>query len=235
MTDKEARNPQMEDMGILAAAMAALGSAISIQSIGEQANPFMKELGRYSPVKTAATFGALLTQKRLQPNCLRLEALVHLSIAVGEGRRAPLQQLLVQGYAAVGKACGQLEDPPEDVFVGNIYSKRGNYRVLEGIWESGTFYLQRFVNLVDGLPDEGQFRAISDTVHALLRLSDLVCERAGLTRNEVGSSTGESQLPARLAAKSDQLRRFVRFDLNELGQLGIEIGHWTSPGFVDTC
>ncbi len=203
--------------------MAAAAAGVPLEPIAEACPDLLKNLRSVHPVKAAATFGSLLTQKRLQPNCLRLEALVHLCVTACKGYRAPTAQLLIQGYTAVGHACGYMEDPPEDIFVGNVYSKRGNYRVLEGIWESGTFYLQRFVNLTDSLPGTGGFSSIANSIHALLKVSDIVCARAGLQRNELGSAHGEQTLPRNLADKSSKLRRLVQFGFDDLRRAGIDV------------
>ena len=211
-----------EDWGTIAAAMAAMNSSMSVGAVADQTPEFISALKSYSPIKAAATFGALTTQKRLQGNAVRLEALVHLCVACCEGERAPTQQLLVQGFAAIGSACGHLEDAPEDVFTSRIYSKRGNYQVLGGLWESGAFYLQRFVNLADGLPNDSKFQFITNSIHALLRLSDAVCERAGLRYNEVGANGPEARLPARFKDESAQLRKLVRFTKSDLIQLGVD-------------
>jgi hypothetical protein len=201
---------------------AALNSSISIKEVAGAVPELISAFKMYCPLKTASTFGALTTQKRLQGNAVRLETLVHLSIASCEGKRAPTQQLLVQGFTAVGGVCGCLEDVPEDVFTARIYSKRGNYQILEGLWESGTFYLQRFVNLADGLPDDPEFQSTADSIHALLRLSDAVCERAGLHCNEIGAISPEAHLSSKLSVESAQLRKLVRFTESDLVQLGID-------------
>lgn len=185
-----------------------------------------------NPVKAAATFGGLLLKKRLQPNCLRLEALVHACIALGNGTRAPVSAVLVQGFSEVGEAIGYMEDPPEDVFVGNIASKRGNYRVLEGIWESGTFYLQRIVNLADDLAIDQNLAWIANAIHALLCLSEACCEKAGLSRNDLGSQAGEAVLPSDLASASVKLRQLLHVNLHDLGKIGIEISD-LSPFIFD--
>jgi len=210
------------DFSNIAATLAALSGSISLKRVLEESPELIKTLQRVHPVKTAATFGALLTQKRLQPNCLRLEVLVHLCVALGQKSSSPTSQLLIQGYAAVGKAYGHMEDPPEDIFVGNIYSRRGNYRVLEGIWESGTFYLQRFVNMVDAFGENDSLLQVADSIHALLKLSELVCERANLVANEIGGNVGESILPGRIANRSSELRKLVSFSFEELERLGIK-------------
>lgn len=211
------------DFSEITAAMAAATAGVPFEPIAQKCGVFQKELKKIHPVKAAATYGALLLQKTLQPNCLRLEVLVHLCLVAGQGIRAPTSQLITQGYTAVGGIVGYMEDPPEDIFVGNIYSKRGNYRVLEGIWESGTFYLQRFVNMTDDFPNTGKFASIANSIHALLQLSDIVCSRAGLKRNELGGQRGEHTLPRKIAAASDELRQRVRCSFEDLSNAGIDI------------
>lgn len=212
-----------DDMGSLAAALAVGGSLIRIDEIAKACSSFARDARRFHPVKLAATFGGLLTQKSLQSNCLRLEALVHLSLALGNGPRAATADILTHGFASVGEAYGHFEDPPEDVFVGSIASKRGNYLVLEGIWESGTFYLQRFVNLVDDLPDQPYLGKIAESVHALLKLSDFVCRRAGLKRNDLGANSRLRALPRILANRASEIRGLVQFGLADLADAGIDV------------
>lgn len=212
-----------DDLDSLAAALAVGGSLVRIDEIAKACSKLARDVRRFHPVKLAATFGGLLTQKSLQSNCLRLEALVHLSIALGNGPRAATADILTQGFASVGEMYGHFEDPPEDVFVGSIASKRGNYLVLEGIWESGTFYLQRFVNLVDDLPDQPHLSKITESVYSLLKLSDLVCRRAGLKRNELGNNSRVKVLPRMLADRASEIRGLVQFSLADLEDTGIDV------------
>lgn len=180
-------------------------------------------LRQYHPIKTATTFAGLLTQKRLQSNCLRLEVLVHLSLACCQGEKMPVAQVTSHAFKAVGRGIhGRMEDPAEDVFVSSIHSTRGNYRILEGIWESSSFYLQRFVNIVDRLPDTGNLDRLKSSVHALLKLSDLLCERANLLRHDLGNAIPEDDFPRKIGSDLANARRIVRFTRDELNSAGIE-------------
>lgn len=211
------------DLDTLAAMTAASAMDPNIGEIARQCKPFVRDLRRVDAVRVAAAFGGLLLQPSLYSNCLRLEALVHLCVAFGNGEDAATSKILLKGFSAAGLVCGHLEDPPEDVFVGNIASRRGNYLVLVGIWESATFYLQRIIDMVDELPDEPRFQVIADSIHALLKLSDLVCRRAGLTRYQPGAETRATVLPKELAQQSRDLPNLVQFSLTELAETGIEI------------
>lgn len=212
------------DFNVLAMMMASSAGNIRIKDVADACPEFTNLLKNVHPLKVASTFGALLTQKKLQHNCLRLELLVHLSVALGGGVKAPTSDLLIRGFNSVGRVKGHLEDPPEDTFVGNIESKRGNYLVLNGIWESSTFYLQRFINLVDSLPTNDDYLVgIKESVHALLKISHMTCANASLRRNELGGEVHIKTLPGSLGSKSNTLRNIVKFDISALKDEGIQI------------
>lgn len=116
----------------------------------------------------------------------------------------------------------RLEDPAEDVFAGSIRSPWGNFRVLEGLWEGGCFYLQRFVDLVGQMPDTGLFMLVRDSVRALLQLSDAVCERGQIERYELGAEMPLDRLPTNKLVPLLLKRRHLRFTTEELIGLGIE-------------
>lgn len=211
----------MSQMSALAAAF-GLGQDRGIQSVADQCSGFMKRIATACPVQTAATYAALLLQPAFQKNCYRIEMLVHFSLAAGGGSTAPSPQILTQGYSEVGNAYGMLEDPPEDIFVANISSKRGNYLVLNGIWEGAGFYLQKIVDLADTLPQQGEPRRIADAIHALLKISDFVCNRAGLKRFEMGVEEGQERLSFKVEGKPSSLRALTAISQAELTQLGVD-------------
>jgi hypothetical protein len=197
---------------------------ISLESLARDQSDLAEQLGSFDPVKVAATFAGLLTVPELQSNCVRLEALVHLGLALGNGARKPGAKHIAQWFATLGKGrCGAIEDPAEDIFVGSIATQRGNYRVLEGIWESGTFYLQRIVNVVEDMPPTGAFGDLRESVYALLVLSEALCARAELSRYQLGNPQPERSLPLRFANTADKLRRRVCFTQPELERLGIAL------------
>jgi hypothetical protein len=223
MTKKHAG--QLPDLEALTALMSTSMSAVRLRQVASDCKPFTRDLQTFHPIRLAATFGGLLLQPTLQSNCLRLEALVHLSMAMGDGDQSATSATLVKGFSSVGRSHGRTEDPPEDVFVGNIVSRRGNFLVLEGTWESGTFYLQRFVNMIDDLPDNQNLRLMVDCVYALLTLSDLACRRAGLTRNQKGSEEQAQVLPKKLAGQHRALQGLVEFSWDDLTHARIVPNH----------
>jgi hypothetical protein len=197
--------------------------AIEVAHAASECPDLIRAFRRFDPINLAATFGGLLTQPALQTSCLRLELLVHLSLAFASGPRAATSDLVRKGFASVGSVYGQYEDAAEDVFVANISSPHGNYLVLEGIWECGTFYLQRFVNLAATLPDVAPLNSVERSIHALLAVSHLVCLRAGLRRNSLGGTTGFAALPGDLIRVTRTLRALVQVTFTELAAVGVDV------------
>lgn len=185
-----------------------------------------KQLQVFDPLKVAATFGGLLTVPELQSNCIRLEVLAHLALISGKGHKTPDAKFISHAFSSLGEApCGLYEDPAEDMFVTSIATPRGNFRVLEGVWESAGFYLQRVVNIIEGMPRRGDFDEIRESIYSLLRLSDLVCERAQLARYTLGNSLPTKSLSRKIVDALASLRRLVRFSAAELKAADISIDH----------
>jgi hypothetical protein len=141
-------------------------------------------------------FATMLTNPRYQANCVRLEALVHLSLITADGTALPSLRALSQCLHDLGEGhCGLMEDPTEDLFVGNVIAQNRNFRVIEGLWESGSFYLQRFMDVLESTPAEPPFIRLRQSTIAILQLSDALCERAGLNRYHAGEEFPQDLWP----------------------------------------
>ena len=171
MVDK---TPSLEEFF---AASQLLGmSAVPLKAVVSSHPDLAAEMKGFDPLKIATTFAGLLTEPELQSNCFRLEILVHLALVFGKGQRTPNRKQITRWFSILDDGpCGRLEDPAEDVFVTLISTSRGNFRVLEGIWESAGFNLQRIVNVVDDMPTAGGLDHLRDSIYALLKLSDIIC------------------------------------------------------------
>jgi hypothetical protein len=212
-------NKPNPDFGQLFAAAPMFGiSSMPLKAIVSDNVEWLAPFRSFDAVEVASTFGGLLTVPELQSNCVRLETLAHLALGVCCGQKRPQPTDISRWFSEFGKGiAGRLEDPAEDVFVSNIATPRGNFRVLEGIWESSGFYLQRIVNVVETMPPGGVYAKLREAVYALLGLSDLVCDRAHLTRYQLGNQNPEESLPGELVANSlDRLRQRVRFSPDDL-------------------
>lgn len=174
-----------------------------------------------------------MTYSELQGNSYRLESLVHIAMAVCEGKRKPRAKDIARWFSAMGEGyCGMQEDPAEDVFVFNIMTPRGNFLVLEGLWEGGGFNLQHVVNTVENMPHGEGYNELRDSVYALLKLSNQVCHRANLHRYQLGSQFGSSSLPLRIRNGFPRYKNAVKFTEKDLVSLGIGIDQLGPFGFV---
>ncbi len=199
-------------------------SQLQLESLAKANTALTEQLKSLDPLRTAATFGALLTRPELMTNGTRLEVLAHLALANGKTTRKPNSKFIAKSFTAIGKGvCGQVEDPAEDAFVSLIRTPRGPFRIIEGIWDSAGFYLQRVMDAVEGMPTGGGYDDLRNRVYALLRLSDLACDRAGLVRYQAGAVMPAKRLPAEVIDDLETLRAAVRFTEEELGAAGIEI------------
>lgn len=205
---------------------------VPLSGIASENPELMRAVESLDPVKAASTFAGLLTVPELQSNCFRLEALIHLCLALAQSDRKPPAKLVSRLFAGIGKGlCGRIEDPAEDVFVTSIATQRGNFRVLEGTWESAGFFLQRTINVIDRMPREGGYGELRESAYALLGLSDLLCERAELVRYQPGNPSPLKMLSAELAGAGSTMRRIVRFSPDELSSRGIPTDPLAAFGF----
>jgi hypothetical protein len=157
-----------EDIEDLMSMLGDLAETPDLGKLCEEHPDVIKILAPLNPLRTAATFAGLLTQEVLQSNCIRLEAMVHLSIVHCRGERTISGNLVSHVFHAIGSGwCGRVEDPAEDVFVSNVVTDEGSFRILEGVWESGGFHLQRVLNVMATLPEYGPFAKLRASVHAL--------------------------------------------------------------------
>ncbi len=209
----------------MAGVMAALGVGAERSTVGRLFDraDIKRRMHSLAPLAAAVSFGGLLTVPALGPNATRIEALVHAALSLGRGS-APLDaKLAAEAFRHLGLGeCGRMEDPSEDVFVGAVRTSQGNFRVLEGIWEGNSFYLQRFLDVTEEMPRAAAFDAIRSAVTALLRLSEAVCERGSLLRFELGADYPASKLPRGDAAAWLERGRILRFSQLDLVALGVD-------------
>jgi len=205
---------------------------VPLRPIADEQRQILTALDSFDPLRLAATLAGLLTVPELQSNCIRLEILTHLALAFGGGKRKPNDKIVSRLFSEFGNGiAGRQEDPAEDVFVSLVRTPRGNFRVLEGTWESAGFYLQRVVDALELVPAGGRYDPMRAAVYSLLRLSDAVCERAKLYRYQLGNEIPQKAISKKLLDASGSLRRIVKFTEAELRALGVSIEYLAEFGF----
>lgn len=204
-----------------------------IEAIVRSNQKLIAELELFDPIRTVSALSGLMLFPELQSTSYRLETLTHIAMAVCSGKKKPKAKDLARWFHEIGEGyCGMQEDPAEDVFVFNILTPRGNFLVLEGLWEGGGFNLQHVVNTVEAMPKGTGYDVIREAVYSLLILSNAVCTRAGLSRYKAGSDLKLSKLPPKIRDRFFAYRSFVKFTEDEVAELGLSAESLGEFGFV---
>ncbi len=179
---------------------------------------FFKDLNRDDAV---AIFCGLSTVGSLQSSHIRIANLIHAALKYCKGEAGLTNTMVHQAYDMLeSTSIGRDEDPAEDVFIGRITSGNGNYRVFEGNRESSTFFLNRFVSIVDGMPNTGRYELSRRAIFTLLTVSEKIVQRIGKGENTV---CGEYQVPKLANVDTPEppvLATYAKFNENDLEQEG---------------
>lgn len=219
---------EIAEAAAMMAAMPGFSNQSKYRTLAGLDEKTLSKVEALDPLDSATAFGGMLTIPALQTNCLRLEALVHTCLSNGHGKRRLSSKMAGTLFGRLaGSLAGRFEDPAEDLFSSTIRTPRGNFRVLEGLWEANTFLLERFINVAESMPRGSGYDGLRQSVYALLRLSDIVCHKAKLNRYHQGAELGASTLNKQVASQLSKYRARIRFSQAELEQLGINSRHLT--------
>uniref|UniRef100_UPI0040576F4A anti-phage protein Upx n=1 Tax=Candidatus Electronema sp. TaxID=2698783 RepID=UPI0040576F4A len=196
--------------------------AVTLEEVAKANKSLVRDLARYDPAVAVPLLASLLTVPEYQSNCIRLEILVALAVVHCRGRKKANIAEAIRWFSLIGQSkCVSGEDPAEDVFVSLVYDSNGDYRLIEGIWESAGFYTQRVLDVMATMPDTGRYWEIKRSIRALLIISDMVCEKSGLQRYQLGSEELHSVLSSRMLPRRNALISRVKISFAELEEHGI--------------
>lgn len=200
----------------------ALLQVPTLQEIAEAHPEVIEDIRSLDPVLTAAAFASLLTLPELQSNCFRIQALVHLALLFGKGNDAPSREFVAQQFDRLGRGiCGRMEDPAEDVFVSRVHNSNGNFLIHEGLMEGAGFYLQRFLEIVEGMPKRPPFDRTARAVSAMLVLANEVAKRSDTREVVLGAEAPLDHIQLETVEKLARLIERIQFTTTDLTQLGV--------------
>lgn len=213
---------------LIAEGMRWASLSVSIQEIADDNKALIRDLSSYDPRTAIPLLASLLTIPEYQSQCIRLEILVALAVVFCKGRKKPNFGQAIRWFSLIGKSrCVAGEDPAEDVFVSLVHDCNGNYRLLEGVWEAAGFYTQRVLDVISTMPDDGEFGQIKRSFRALLIISEIICQKAGLQRYQLGSDEYHDTLHPLKNLKFNNLASKVKITFKELDEKGV------SPADID--
>lgn len=175
------------------------------------------------PLKTASTFFGLSIIGSLQSNITRISNLAHASLMYCKGKKDINKNRIIELFKALNNSSIALdEDPTEDTFIALVSSKSNSFLVFRSDLESSYFFLERFIDTVDGMPNGGRYLATKRSVYALLKLSNMVAIRSGIVPNSITSEYPLGKIPSKDLLRPDVLRKKVSFTKSDLRALNIE-------------
>lgn len=206
---------------------------MTLSNIAKAHPDIIDEMRPCDPIKTASMFAALLTEPELQASCLSLEVLVALATMSANGSQKPTKKQVARWFSNLNQGlCGMMLDPSEDSFTSSIALDDGDYLIFPGIWEGAAFYTQVMLDALDGVVPERVRAKLLSPIRALLKLSDEIARRQGLSRNEYGESEPVRILPKHLAEQARRQRSLVCFSQADLMALAVTLDDLSAFGFV---
>lgn len=181
-----------------------------------------KVLSNYDLMRTVSSLAGMLTVPEFQANAVRLELLVHIAVSCCNGKgRIESRHLDTWLNRQLGvPEIASMEDPPEDAFVLNVLTNYGNFCVLTGMWEATDSAATYLMTAVGRMFKKDDCRWVEEAI-ALLKLSDLVVSRSGLSRWAQETSKDKRPVPIHPKAPLDAWASRVTFTRDDLEQLGI--------------
>lgn len=201
---------------------------VTIDQIAEENKKLVRDLKKYDARYTVPLLAGLLTVPDYQSNCIRLEILVMLAVCYCSGKKKANIGQAVRWFNLISKSkCATAEDPAEDVFVSLVIGEDEDFKLIEGVWEAAGFYTDLIYRAVNTMPERGRFGQLKRSVRAALKISDIVCEKAGLNRYQIGSEERHKPLSSRFLPGHNELLNCVAIPIKELEQ------HCIKPGDIE--
>ncbi len=181
-------------------------------------------LKKYSKKQALEAVSGLMTLPQFQANCYRLEVLAHLVVSSCEGQNSVASRNVLNwlNRQLGGRPVATMEDPPEDAFVVNVLSKRGEFLILGGYWEMPDSATSLLLEILEGASDELE-QNYPEPVYALLQLSDLILRRADLKRWTFERSRPMHPFPDSIAKHWKNTIARAKISVKELEEVGISL------------
>jgi hypothetical protein len=179
---------------------------------------------RLDPIKAAITFCGLSSIEDLQSDHIKITNLIHASLKYGRGKKEIRKTQINELFGLVGESKpGRDEDPAEDVFIARLCTQLGTFHIFEGNWEGSTFFLERFINILDSMPETGRYEISKKCVYAILKVSDFIAKKSCKNVNIVTSEYPRKKIPSTVNLSPLNLRNRVKITEENFKEMGIDI------------
>lgn len=197
--------------------------SVTLDDVATENKALVRDLSSYDPKIAVPLISSLMTVPKYQANCLRLELLAVLAWRHCKGKKKAQIGQAVRWFHAIGKSRSAYgEDPAEDVFASLVIGADQDFRLIEGLWESAGFYTQMVYDVVQTMPSEGHWSTIKRCVDAVLSVSDIVCQNAGVSRYQTGDEDPQKTLSSRHLPSRNLLVARTRIPFEVLDEKGVQ-------------
>lgn len=182
----------------------------------------LQEFNMYDLV---SVFTGLVTISSLQNYNLWFPNLICLTLKYSHGSNKITKSQLEEIFHKINStSIDRDQDPPEDVFVTELLSQYGGtYKIFEGFYEGSTFYLVRFIDIIDSMPNDDEYYYLyKKSVHALLSLSNLVADRINVEVNNINIEDSNF-IDSGVLDNLDTLKEITKITEEDLSTLGYDI------------
>jgi hypothetical protein len=187
-------------------------------------NIIIQKIRPYKAIDAIAKTAALLLVPELSANNVRIEHLLNLIVKNAKGKkifnRGVLHQILNIKLSSTQWAWE--EDPPEELFSGNIALSCGNFLMLEGLWTENITGVQTVLDALQYLAkDNNKYSTIYKTVCDILKISDAILSKTGISAYMLSSGLNNTELPLPDNDTITDLSCSLIFDVDKLNDLNI--------------
>lgn len=198
-------------------------SSPALRGLADSHAKLLASLKEFYPARAVSAVAGLMTVPEWQSTVLRLEVLQHFIVLSAAGTKKPKKADFQRWLNELGSGpVGAMEDPAEDVFVSRVLIPGEDCLIFEGVYEAAAFHVQRFVNLLEEMPDQGNYTLMKRAAYGLLKLSNEVARRSGSTAFETGGVTPLRHISEKALGNPAKLGERVRFTPDEIRALNIE-------------
>ncbi len=188
----------------------------------EKHGTLVEELERRDRTDLISSIAGLLTSPQWHASTPSIEILQHLAVVTARGRHVLTPAELPSWLTQLGDGpVDSIENPVDNLFVSRVVSPHRNYLIFAGTHDAPGYYLERFLDVLEGMPAAEPFAALRRAAYALLALSNAVATRAGFTAPCTSESTPEGCAKTLRPGELAELRRRVLFTETDLEDLGI--------------
>ncbi|MCG7539036.1 hypothetical protein [Pseudoalteromonas sp. OF7H-1] len=144
-------------------------------------------LYNYSPIESALCFSSLLLDPEYQSTTATLEKAIHMSLGVSRGANKATKSYIKKVFNAISaNGFSSMEDPAEDVMASKLWLNGKEYKVLLGLWEGCIHQTQMFIDVLESMPNDGDYQVLQSQVEAILVASDQVLTKFNTPINIIG-------------------------------------------------